>query len=88
MSNTYATLTSIPKSGFPNESRNLYINAFVGDGMAIDLSMDKDYITLTKKQVKDLINILQARLDRKVTATGSEDMGEFPPTDEMECDPQ
>ncbi len=81
MSNHYATLVSIKKYGFPDESRNLLVTAFVGDGgKDIQLTTDKDYITLTEKQVQDLINILQARLDGKVTATGSEDMGEFTPT--------
>jgi len=81
MSNHYATIISDVKSGFPDESSKLYIGAFVGkDGdYSVQLTTDKDYITLTEKQVKDLIDILQARLDRTVTATGFETLGEFEP---------
>lgn len=89
MSNHYATIISNVKDGFPDESRNLYVNAFIGESNKkygtrswIQLTTDKDYITLSPKQIRDLINILQARLDGKVTSTGSEDMGEFYPTDE------
>lgn len=57
----------------------MYVTAFMGDGKAIQLTTELDYITLTEKQVKDLIKILQARLDGKVTATGEENMGEFEP---------
>lgn len=79
MSNHYATIISNEKEGFPKESKFMYVTAFVGDGKAVQLTTEIDYITLTEKQVKDLINILQARLDGKVTATGEENMGEFKP---------
>lgn len=88
MSNHYATIISNVKDGFPDESRNLCVNAFMGElneeygsRSWIQLTTDKDYITLSPKQIRDLINILQARLDNKVTSTGCEDMGEFYPTD-------
>jgi len=88
MSNHYATIISNIKDGFPDESRHLYVNAFMGKLDAkhqsrywIQLTTDKDYITLSPKQIMDLINILQARLDGKVTSTGFENMGEFYPTD-------
>ena len=79
MSNHYATFHSYQKNGFPKESREMYVTAFVGDGKAIQLTTVNDYITLTEKQVKELITVLQARIDGKVTATGTENMGDFYP---------
>jgi len=81
MSNTYARLVSEPKSGFPRESLFLDVTAFVGKNgnYSIQLTTSTEYFTLTEKQVKDLINILQARLDCEVTATGYESLGEFHP---------
>lgn len=81
MSNTYAVFHSYQKNGFPKESREMYITAFMGDGKAIQIGTTNDYITLTEKQVKDLIKVLQARIDGTVTSTGSEDMGDFYPED-------
>jgi len=81
MSNTYATIVSELNDDFPRESKEMLVNAFVGKNgnKSIQLTLYQDYITLTEKQVQDLINILQARLDNKITATGSEDLGEFYP---------
>lgn len=79
MSNHYATIVSYVKDGFPKESKFMYVTAFMGDGKAVQLTTEIDYITLTEKQVQDLINVLQARLDGKVTATGEENLGEFTP---------
>lgn len=87
MSNTYAKIVSGKKLGFPEESSFLDITAFVGDGKAIQLTTKLDYITLTEKQVKDLINILKARLDSKVTATGDEELGTFFPSYEEQNQP-
>lgn len=79
MSNHYATIISDEKKGFPKESKFMYVTAFMGDGKAVQLTTEIDYITLTEKQVKDLINILEARLYGKVTATNEVALGEFRP---------
>jgi len=55
-----------------------------GDGKAVQLTTRNDYITLTEKQVKDLIMVLKARLNGKVTATGNEQLGDFYPEDMRE----
>lgn len=87
MSNTYAEFYSFKKDGFPQQSRNMGVTAFVGDGRAIQLTLSEDhdghgyhtYITLNEKQVNDLIKVLQARIDGTVTATGYEHLGHFWP---------
>jgi len=81
MSNTYAVFHSYQKNGFPEESSQMLVNAFMGDGKAIQLSLRGDYITLTEKQVQDLIYVLQARIIGKVTSTGNENLGDFYPDD-------
>lgn len=84
MSNTYAVFHSYQKNGFPEESSELSITAFMGDGKAIQLTTKNDYITLTEKQVKELIYVLQARIVGKVTSTGNENLGDFYPDYMME----
>jgi len=87
MSNTYAEFYSYKKEGFPGESKNMGVTAFMGDGKAIQLTLSADhdgkgvhtYFTLTEKQVKDLINVLEARILGKVTSTGFENMGDYNP---------
>lgn len=80
MSNTYAKFHPIEwkKSTFGKIS-TIDLTAFVGGehGFCIQITMQNDYITLSEKQVKELIKCLQARLDGTVTATGSEEMGEY-----------
>ena len=80
MSNTYAKFHPIEwtESTFGQMS-TLDVTAFVGGehGHCIQLTMRNDYITLSELQIKELIKVLQARLDGTVTATGCEEMGEY-----------
>ena len=49
------------------QSRRLIVTAFVGGeyGACIQLTTDKDYFTLTEEQVKELINVMQKRLNHE-----------------------
>lgn len=87
MSNTYAEFYSYKEIGFPKQSRNMGVTAFVGNGKSVQLTLSPDhdgegyhiYITLNEKQVRDLIKVLEARLKGIVTATGNEHLGHFYP---------
>ncbi len=76
MSNDYAIFnTQSMKGAFPTD---MTVTAYIGkSGKNIQLTLRNDFICLDKTQVDNLIKVLQARLDGKVTATGSEDMGFF-----------
>jgi len=87
MSNTYACFYSYKKSGFTHQRKDMAVTAFMGDGRAIQLTLGADhdgkgcheFITLNEKQVNDLITVLQARLENKITSTGNEKLGLFYP---------
>lgn len=74
------------------QARDMGVNAFVGDGKAVQLTLGANwkgegvhtYFCLSEFQVKKLIECLQARLDGKVTATGTEEMGVYYPNYETE----
>ena len=74
MSNSYAIFqTQSMDDCYPCD---MTVTAYVGKSKKdIQLTLRSDFICLDEKQVKNLIKVLQARLDSKITATGSEDMG-------------
>lgn len=81
MSNNYATIISMPMEGAEKFISNLEVTAFVGGeyGRCIQLTTKNDIVCLSERQISDLIRCLRCRLNNKITATGTEELGEFRP---------
>ena len=82
MSNTYAKFYTIPvEKGTYGTPSDMDVTAYMGGnhGKCIQLTMREDYVSLSENQVKELIKVLQARIDGTVTSTGSEEMGDYYP---------
>lgn|SRR5574337_812598 len=82
MSNSYAKFYTIQvQKGTFGTPSNMDVTAYMGGkhGQCIQLTMSEDYICLSENQVRELIKVLQARIDGTVTSTGCEKMGEYYP---------